>query len=109
MATIGRGFQLDSDIAQAYREWASKPENSYKHLEDFKRDPGGVYKGLIQEANAWAVQNLKIPARSPSALVEPSAASSGNKRPAINNGITTRDAIAAEAERRRKEKEKGKQ
>jgi len=38
MATVGRGFKLDSDIAQAYRQWASKPENKFKHLEDFKRD-----------------------------------------------------------------------
>ena len=102
MATIGRGFQLDADIATAYRNYTSKPGNEYKHLEDFKRDSGGIYKKLIDEANAWAVQNLKIPARSSSALVEPSVQNSSAKR--SNKGALTTDALRIEAEKREAEK-----
>ena len=108
MATIGRGFKLDTDIADAYRKYASKPENKFKTLEDFKRDEGGVYNKLLEEANAWAVQNLKIPARQSSSATTPTAPSASSTRPAANSGTATLNTIQAEAERRRKEREKAK-
>ena len=108
MATIGRGFKLDTDIADAYRKYASKPENKFKTMEDFKRDEGGVYNKLLEEANAWAVQNLKIPARQSSSVTTPTAPSASSTRPAANSGTATLNTIQAEAERRRKEREKAK-
>jgi hypothetical protein len=64
MAMVARGFDLDMDIAAAFRDYRNKPGNQYKTLEQFKGDKeDGRYARLIEGAERWANQNLGIPFR----------------------------------------------
>ena len=92
MALAGRGFDYDMDVAQAYRKWASKPENRYRNIEDFKRDPDSPYEKLTKDFESWISQNLKIPARNPESVE--------------NKTTTSSRTIMDEIERRKREKQK---
>jgi len=51
MAMVARGFDLDMDIAAAFRDYRNKPGNQYKTLEQFKGDKAdGRYARLIEGA-----------------------------------------------------------
>jgi len=83
MAMVARGFDLDMDIAAAFRDYRNKPGNQYKTLEQFKGDKAdGRYARLIEGAERWANENLGIPFRkketgeAPAATIEPRMAGS---------------------------------
>jgi hypothetical protein len=63
MQLVGRSYDFDMDTAQAYRDWASKPGNENKHIEDFKRDKKSGYTQLRTEFESWLHTNLGIPYR----------------------------------------------
>ncbi len=62
MMGVGRAFDFDSDVADAFRKYTEKPGNEFKTLEQFKKDSrDGTYVRLRDGFERWLNSNLGIP------------------------------------------------